>query len=215
MLLGRMVHFYLPEKRLGGFKAPSLAKYFVCLDIFSFVVQGIGGSMISPGASQKTIMNGIHVYMGGIGFQELFILIFLFLVVKFHLKMGTLAQGGEVLIKEGWKRLTWMLYAVLALISMRIIYRLIEYAPGIKPSNPIPYHEAYTYGLDALPMLLAITIMCAIHPGMFLRGPDSVFPKKTKAEKKAAKMEKKERKEEKKRAKKERKEGRVEMVDRV
>jgi RTA1 like protein len=119
MLLGRMVHFYLPEKKLCGFKAPSLAKYFVCLDILSFIVQGIGGSMISPGADQKTIMNGIHVYMGGIGLQELFILIFLSLVVTFHRKMRVLAQGGEVLIKEGWKRLTWVLYVVLALISVR------------------------------------------------------------------------------------------------
>ncbi|KAI9773238.1 MAG: hypothetical protein M1839_002200 [Geoglossum umbratile] len=207
MLMGRMIHFYLPEKKLCGFKAPSLAKYFVCFDILSFIVQGIGGSMISPGASSQTIMNGIHVYMGGIGLQELFILAFLSLVAVFHRRMRALAREGEVVIKEGWKRLTWTLYVVLGLITVRIVYRLTEYASGIKPSNPIPYHEAYTYGLDALPMFLAIIALCVMHPGRFLRGPDSVFPKKTKEEKKAAKREKKEKKAEKKRAKKAKKEG--------
>jgi RTA1 like protein len=98
---------------------------------------------------------------------------------------------------------------------MRIIYRLIEYASGVKSSNPIPYHEAYTYALDALPMFLAILALCVMHPGRFLRGPDSVFPRKTKAEKKAAKRERKEKKDEKKRAKRARKEGQVEMENRV
>ena len=98
---------------------------------------------------------------------------------------------------------------------MRIIYRLIEYSSGVNSNNPIPYHEAYTYALDALPMFLAIISLVIIHPGRFLRGPDSVFPKKTKEEKKAAKREKKERKEEKKRAKKARKEEQMEMENRV
>ncbi|KAH0550964.1 hypothetical protein GP486_007671, partial [Trichoglossum hirsutum] len=217
MLLGRMIHFYLPEKKLCGIKAPAIARYFVCFDILSFIVQGIGGSMISPGADQKTVMNGIHVYMGGIGLQELFILIFLALVVKFYRRMQDLVRRREIIPKEGWKRLSWTLYIALALITMRIVYRLVEYASGVKPSNPLPFHEGYLYGLDALPMFIAITVFCAIHPGRFLRGPDSVFPKKTRAQKKQEKKEKKEMKKAKKEAKKaekEAKKGKVASVRR-
>ncbi|KAH0537048.1 hypothetical protein FGG08_006118 [Glutinoglossum americanum] len=206
MLLGRMIHFYLPSKSLFGIKAPAVARYFVCFDILSFIVQGIGGSMISPGSSQETIMKGIHVYMGGIGLQELFLLIFSLLVVRFQRQMSRGIALKEIAPKEGWRRLTGTLYAVLTLITVRIIYRLVEYASGIKPSNPIPYHEAYTYGLDALPMFLAITVLCIMHPGRFLRGPDSVFPKKTRAEKRAEKREKKAKKE----AEREEKRGRKE-----
>lgn len=137
MLLGRMIHFYLPDKKLCGIRAPSIAKYFVCLDILSFIVQGIGASMISPGADQKTIMNGIHIYMGGIGLQELFLLVFLSLVVIFHRRMGALEHGGEALVKEGWKRLTWALYVVLTLITVRAVPTFSPPHLSLRPSTDL------------------------------------------------------------------------------
>lgn len=45
--------------------------------------------------------------------------------------------------------------------------------------------------LDALPMLLALTLFCVVHPGMVLIGPESEFPKLSRKEKKALKKEKK------------------------
>jgi hypothetical protein len=57
------------------------------------------------------------------------------------------------------------------------------------------------YCLDALPMLFAIFLLNIWHPGRCLVGPDSEFPKLTRAEKKALKREKKERKRRRKEAK--------------
>lgn len=68
---------------------------------------------------------------------------------------------------------------------------MAEYGGGISPSNPIPYHEAYSYALDAFPMMVCLLILAVVHPGRTLVGPDSHFPKKTRAEKKAEKAEKK------------------------
>src|ERR1700761_2992671 len=76
MTFARLVFYILPEKRVV-IKASSMAKYFVILDIFSFAIQGVGGVMASPGSSSSTVMNGVHVYMIGIGVQEFFILLFL------------------------------------------------------------------------------------------------------------------------------------------
>ena len=59
------------------------------------------------------------------------------------------------------------------------------------PSNPLPFHEVYMYCLDALPMSIALFIMCISHPGHTLIGPDSEFPTVTRKEKKAAKAAKK------------------------
>ena len=42
--------------------------------------------------------------------------------------------------------------------------------------------------LDAFPMLLAVTLLNACHPGLVLRGPDSEFPRLSRAEKKALKQ---------------------------
>lgn len=74
---------------------------------------------------------------------------------------------------------------------MRIFYRIAEYGGGITPSNPIPFHEAYSYALDAFPMMVCLLALAIIHPGRTLVGPDSNLPRKTRAQKKAEKAEKK------------------------
>lgn len=75
--------------------------------------------------------------------------------------------------------------------QLRIFYRIAEYSGGVSPSNPVPYHEAYSYALDAFPMMACLLLLSIMHPGRILAGPGSDFPKKTRAERKAEKAEKK------------------------
>ena len=84
---------------------------------------------------------------------------------------------------------------------MRIVYRLVEFGPGINQSNPLLSHEIYPFMLDGFPMLLALTTLNVIHPGLVLRGPDADFPRLTRAEKKAKKQLKKDLKTQNKEAK--------------
>lgn len=51
--------------------------------------------------------------------------------------------------------------------------------------------EAYPYVLDTLPMFFALVVLNVLHPGRVLRGPDSDFPRLSRAEKKRVKQEKK------------------------
>lgn len=181
----------------------SLGKWFVWLDVFSFIVQGTGGSMLNPGNDANTQDAGKKIYMGGVGVQEAFILLFLGLIVKFHIdalrldRQGLLVGTGMSRRAGMWKWVTYSLYAVLLLITMRIIFRLAEFSGGMEPEhNKLPFEEGYALGLDAVPMLLAIFILAAVHPGLVLKGEGSEFPsrKVRKAEKKAIKAEKKEAK---------------------
>lgn len=73
MTLGRLIYFFHPRRRVFGVKASSITKYFVWADFFSFLVQGTGGSMLSPDNGPKAMRIGLKVYMGGVGMQELFI----------------------------------------------------------------------------------------------------------------------------------------------
>jgi hypothetical protein len=201
MLLGRMVHFFLPEKKVFGLRASKFALVFVTFDILSFIVQAIGGSVLSQGSneSRKTLDLGLHIYMGGVGAQEAFILFFTTLTIVFHRRMLELERQGilEQKGKPAWRPLLYTLYFSLILISIRIIFRLVQYASGF--TSAIPTHEAYFYGLEALPMVIALFIMNVSHPGRTLVGPDADYPKKTKEEKKAEKQAKREAKEAKKR----------------
>jgi hypothetical protein len=61
--------------------------------------------------------------------------------------------------------------------QVRIVFRFVEFSGGVSASNPILSNEAYQLGLDALPMLIALLIMNAVHPGKVLKGPESSFPR--------------------------------------
>ncbi|KAI4595318.1 hypothetical protein KJ359_006992 [Pestalotiopsis sp. 9143b] len=196
MTFAREAFFYLPEsdRKIRGINASSVAKWFVGADVLTFIVQGAGGIMASPGAGADTIKTGLNVYLAGMGFQQFFILLFLWLMIEFHIRCNSWGPGGAASYgagKRSWKPLHFALYGTLTAITVRIIYRIAEYAGGIKPSNPIPFHEEYSYALDCFPMMVALLILAVWHPGRFLVGPGSEFPKLSKAQKKQAKADRK------------------------
>jgi hypothetical protein len=199
MVMGRMIYFFVPEQKVFGIKGIKIAKIFVWLDVASFLTQVGGGMLIVPGSSQ--MMLGIHIYMGGIGFQEFCIVIFTALAVRFMIIMKNQerSMGGKQILDgrpQNWRSLLYVMYAVLALITARIIFRLVEFASGLEPEkNPIPFHEAYLLALDATPMFIGILLFNLVHPGRILVGEGSEFPKgPTRKEKKEAKRVKREAK---------------------
>lgn len=133
--------------------------------------------------------------MGGIGLQQFCILIFTAITTRFFIVMRRKEQSGQILELrlQSWRPLLYVLYASLALITTRIIFRLVEFTAGDDPStNPIPYNETYVFCLDALPMFMALSLMNIIHPNGVLKGEGSEFPKGlTRKEKKEVKSVKK------------------------
>lgn len=123
MILGRMVYYYLPEQKVFGVHATKFSLLFVLLDIVSFLVQAVGGIIVSGNnVPQKLLETGKDIYMSGIGLQELFILCFFGLVIAFHRRVLVLEQEG-VLEKNGrtqWRRLLYTLYISLILITVTL-----------------------------------------------------------------------------------------------
>ncbi|KAJ7748794.1 RTA1 like protein-domain-containing protein [Mycena maculata] len=170
MLMSRVVYLFVPEKRIAGISAQRLSLCFVLLDITAFLMQAGGGSLINSDNSGKIQMLGIHIYMGGIGLQQFFILGFTALVVNFHVKMNRISGSTE------WKRPLYAMYASLGFITIRIVFRLIEFSSGIY--SPLTMHEAPFYCLEATPMFLALLLWNVYHPGQILVGPESEFPRR-------------------------------------
>ncbi len=79
---------------------------------------------------------------------------------------------------------------------------MAEFAGGVTPSNPIPFHEAYTYALDCFPIMVALLVLAIWHPGRYLVGPESEFHRLSRREKKERKREKKAAQRQEKEAKK-------------
>ncbi|KAI0379042.1 hypothetical protein F5Y04DRAFT_290736 [Hypomontagnella monticulosa] len=154
MVLARMIYFFIPSRKVFNIPAPTLAAAFVSFDFVAFVIQLTGGSMAGPTAPAEDQLRAIHIYMGGIGLQQFFIVIFVAFAVKFQLEMRNTKAA-----------------------KIRIIFRLIEFSSGSTGvSNPLLTNEAYFYVLEAMPMLLAIFAFNIVHPGSVLVGPESEMP---------------------------------------
>ncbi|ODA75837.1 hypothetical protein RJ55_08659 [Drechmeria coniospora] len=175
MVFARVVHFFSPTRKVWVLSPSILALVFVSLDFVSFVIQLVGGGMAGPGSDAASQKRGIDIYMGGIGMQEAFIVIFVGLIVKFHLdqvraeRLGLLADD-----KRRWRPLTYALYVCLLAISLRIVFRLVEFSSGF--DGPLPNNETYFYALDGAPMWIAIVVWNAIHAGRYMHGPDAKMP---------------------------------------
>ncbi|MCJ1316866.1 hypothetical protein MMC15_002187 [Xylographa vitiligo] len=166
-----MIYYYLPEKRIAGIKAEKIATIFVLMDILAFIVQLIGGVMGQNGDDSMVTL-GLNIYSGGVALQQVFILSFISLIIIFHRKM---LRGEKFQGRHGWKRLLYPLYATLLLITLRIIYRIVEFANG--GNAELNDNEVFLYVLDATPMLFGMIIWNIWHPGRTLLGPDSEPPK--------------------------------------
>ncbi|KAK5461090.1 hypothetical protein LTS15_003153 [Exophiala xenobiotica] len=112
---------------------------------------------------------GLHIYMAGVGIQQLFILVFVFFATQLH-RVLLRGEGLEQHNQKQALRLLYTVYAVLALITLRIIFRLCEYSNGL--DSTVPNHEAYQYCLDSLPMLLAFILLSIVHPGRIMPGKE-------------------------------------------
>ena len=178
MVFARMVNFYSPTRRVWIFSPSILALAFVTLDIVSFVIQLVGGGMAGPGSNAESQKKGLNIYMGGIGMQESFIVLFLGLVIKFHYDQPQAEKDGRLREDKitGWRWLIWALYGCLLAITIRIVYRLVEFSAGLGYSNPLPSNEPLLYVLESSPMWLAILVWNIAHPGRFIHGEDAKMP---------------------------------------
>ncbi|KAJ5092984.1 hypothetical protein N7456_008845 [Penicillium angulare] len=193
MTLGRMNNFFLPDKKFFHISARRLGTVFVFLDIFAFLVQAAGAVLSSnQGGSEKTVMMGVHIYMGGIGLQEVFILCFTTLAVQLHRTMIQMESRGESVDKLSncafsWRWMFYSVYFALGMITIRIIFRIGQYAQGTSTTNPVLTHEAYEYVFDAAPMFLCLLAINLFHPGRNLQGEGAKFEKLSRAQKKEKK----------------------------
>ncbi|KAH8797620.1 RTA1 like protein-domain-containing protein [Xylogone sp. PMI_703] len=177
MVMGRMVWNYIPDAKIYRITAWSFSTCFVILDIIALIIQIAGASSgAGNNAPDQRINDGIHIYMGSVAFQQFFILVFVFFAIRFYrIVLQQVRQGAKG--ASDALPLLYTVSAVLTLISLRIGFRLAEYAHGFRSS--IPTHEAYQNTLDSVPMLCSLVILNAFHPGRIMPGKESDLPSRT------------------------------------
>lgn len=123
MTAGRMINFFIPEKRFWGISAHHFGTIFVCLDIFAFLIQLAGASLTTGDDQDQLVQIGLHIYMGGIGAQEAFVLCFAALTIHLHIKLIKMENADRCpeKLSQGafpWRWLFYSIYLALAMITV-------------------------------------------------------------------------------------------------
>ncbi|PKX88936.1 RTA1 domain-containing protein [Aspergillus novofumigatus IBT 16806] len=174
MVLGRIIH-YLHAEHFSLVPVQWLTGIFVTGDVIAFVAQAAGGAtMASSSLSART--TGEHITIGGLCVQLVFFTIFVLTSATFHRRIRlnptqrALQLGGSSnqATFRSWESALWGLYIASALILIRSIFRLVEYAQG--NDGYLIGHEAFMYVFDATLMVFAMVTMNVLHPSVILAG---------------------------------------------
>jgi len=140
---------------------PNVVKYlFLGVDIFSIIVQGAGGALLSQTVDKPDLATTAKaVMLLGLCVALCSFTLFFFLIIYLHLKVLKIKDEED----KKWRIIFYALYASALLIILRSIYRVAEYAGGYH--SAIMLNEGLFYGLDALAIFILMCIWCPFHPG--------------------------------------------------
>lgn len=158
MVLARIIRSVGAEK-YSVIRINWLTKTFVICDVVTFILQaGASGMMVS--SSLASI--GKSVVIAGLALQVLSFSLFIVTAYVFEIRMRRYLTSGGIDSLAPWKKHLHVLYAISALILIRSIFRVIEYAMG---NEGYPLSNEWTlYVFDSVPMFFSMVIFAIWYP---------------------------------------------------
>ncbi|PSN66737.1 RTA1-domain-containing protein [Corynespora cassiicola Philippines] len=135
-----------------------LTKIFVGGDILCFLMQGIGGSIMASGDSKSSSDMGKTIILAGLILQIVIFGFFMVVGLKFHMNLRNSSSRKMAANGFNWEWYMNTLYAVSILITVRNVFRVIEYAMGEEAY--LLANEWPIYVFDALLMAIVLVICC-------------------------------------------------------
>lgn len=163
MTLGRVMTALGPDgEACSIIRVRWLTTTFVIGDVVPFLVQASGAGFSSAGDDPKT---GEIIVVMGLIIQIIFFGLFVTAAVIFHYRYR---QCDHQAAHFSWRKILSMLYMASALILVRSIFRIIEYAMG---SDAYPLKNEWTlYIFDSLLMSVVMLVFFIWYPPNFQTG---------------------------------------------
>lgn len=155
MLLGRLIR-RSGHPELSFIRIKWLTPIFVVGDIFCFFVQAIGVVILLRAESKSKFDLAKGVILAGLALQLFFFAVFILVAVVFQSRFNSLIREKPVHLGVNLKIRLWNLYLCSFLITVRNIYRLVEYATGTEAY--LSTVEWPTYALDVGLMLIIMIV---------------------------------------------------------
>lgn len=137
----------------------------------AFVTQGIGATAVSTGTSKKSVDNGKTIVLIGLGIQLFAFGFFSVIGLRFNIASRHFGNIPPTVDRKtptnpNWMALLIALNVSCALILIRSIYRVVEFADGV--NGYVSVHEWPGYVFDALPIFPIFVLMCLMPPGNYV-----------------------------------------------
>ncbi|KAJ7748291.1 RTA1 like protein-domain-containing protein [Mycena maculata] len=147
--------------------------FFLCCDIISLVIQGMGGGLAAGAVAKKTNpAHGGNIMLGGICFQMVTITVYALFAGEFilrFLKNRPLSASPPATPPILAPRMKVLLYALMlntTCLFIRAVYRVFELADGY--NGRIIQTQVYFNVLDGAMITIAMFTLNFAHPGAFL-----------------------------------------------
>ncbi|KAJ5853571.1 hypothetical protein N7534_006114 [Penicillium rubens] len=163
MTLGRIIRSVHAEKH-SLVRINWLTKTFVMGDVVSFVVQGSASGLMATGDNTKL---GSSIVVAGLVIQVIMFGLFIVTSAVFEVRMRRSPPTEAFDNRINWISRVRTLYAVSALILIRSIFRVVEYAAG-NDGYPLT-HEWMLYVFDSALMIICMVIWGMWYPGTLPR----------------------------------------------
>lgn len=128
---------------------------------FAYLTSKLGAG-ITASKTITAVNNGQHIITGGLFVQVIFFAFFLTVAIVFHRRTNKNPTTRSNSPDVPWRKHMRVLYLVSALILIRSILRLEEYAEGT--TGFVLSHEYFLYIFDSLPMLCVMVLFNFVHP---------------------------------------------------
>lgn len=143
---------------------------FIACDVISIIIQAVGGGMSAGTNDDNTSEAGRWIVVAGIAFQcfsmGLFIVLFTWFLYDVYRAPASEYEPTHQKVRDRplFKFLVPAVYICMAFVYTRSIYRLIELAQGWH--GHLYLQEGYFLVLEGLMMILAISTMTIVYPGV-------------------------------------------------
>ncbi|CAG7915950.1 unnamed protein product [Penicillium olsonii] len=168
MFLGRVIR-KSGHPELSFIRIRWVTPIFVIGDIFCFFIQAVGVVILLRAESQSKFDLAKGIILAGLALQLFFFAVFILVAIVFHLRINSREKSGHSGVNLTIR--LWNLYFCSFLITVRNIYRLVEYITGTDAY--LSRVEWPTYVLDVGLMLV---IMIVSNLWYFPKGKDVYEP---------------------------------------
>ncbi|THV87295.1 RTA1-domain-containing protein [Aureobasidium pullulans] len=164
MVLGRIIR-RLDAEEYSVIRTKWLTKVFVIGDVFSFLVQSSGAGLQAKGDLDSFNL-GKNIVIAGLIIQIIIFGFFVIVAGLFHVRVNKLPTGASVDSNLRWRKHMYNLYFCSAIILIRNLIRVVEYAQG--NNGYIITHEWMLYIFDAVFIFLVTVAFLVLHPSKLL-----------------------------------------------